>query len=990
MALFRRRHEIDYDKLAETIAEKALSPAIAQAGSAGSGVVRATPGGATYPVPSPSSPFSQTGGGIMEVPLPRPDASFNSLFGPGYPLTPDPLDPVGPNGRVAPRRSEYLVAWNLQLVDQQVPWTMLRWLAEDCDVVNRCIQLTQDEQCGLDWGWTFSDQLLHQIMVETGETNTAKATQIAREKYGSDLLRVQQFFRSPDQGMNQSFVDWLQALLWDHLVYDGVAIYPRYNLDGTLRHLELVDASTIKIYRDNRGRVPEPPAPAYAQILYGFPRGEFQHTPGEADDEYSADQLAYFIRRPRNTTVYGYPQVEEVMALATTYLGRQAWMRAEYTHGVTPKMLVETAETESWTPEQLAWFEQAFNDRLMGQIERRQTAFLLRPGMKALWAPQIEEHYKENYDNWLISQIASRFGRPPTMLGVQAKAGLSGGKQMEGEMNQSDIYSGKALTQWLIGLLNTLAVRYLDAPPGIITARASGGTEEDVEKQTAAQVSLVNAGVISRNELRAKRGEPLRPEKEADQLAISTGEGVTFLAGLLDAQENAQQLQAQQLTAGNKPSEPPTPDHAPPAPVKPATGGGHNDTSDVAPAQKAATPRAAGLVVKADDTGRVLMVQRAVDNHNEAAAGLWEWPGGRLKDGEAAIDAAKREWAQETGCELPDGTLAGSWTTEDGSYEAFVWVVKHEFPLDGDGDKEVENCAWFDPSKLAGNALVRVEVQSSDWALIGSAKKGAGSPKALAARKAVEAKIATHYHPAIVDGYRKLFPGVVKAARDAAAAHRNLGATKAAADDQAAMVAAAVTKFRQSLKANTAPLAAVLTALRTDAWIAGLRSAAQGPGGDSISANLGPLSVDEPEDWEPGWAASADISSPPAGLAEMLNSTDADATRLSGGLLDRICSALEAGLLAGTAVSGIGSDVRSVVGDETWPETATITETADATETATQAAYQAGGYTGFNVIPDASACNLCMSMVGEYEIGSRRPPWHPRCGCGSEPVTDEG
>lgn len=539
MGIFRRRQpDIDYKELA-----KALSPAVAQAGAVG---------GATYLVATPSSPFAQTGGGVLEAPLPRTSA-FNSMFGPGYPMVPDPLDPVGSNGRTIPRRSEYLVAWNLQLVDRAVPWTMLRWLAEDCDVVNRCLQLTQDEQCGFEWSWSFDPRLVRQIMQDNNEPDQAKATQLARGQYGSHLLTVQQFFERPDRDMNQSWPEWLQALLWDHLVYDGVAVYPHFNLGGGLRNLELIDASTIKLYRDNRGRIPQPPAPAYAQILYGFPRGEYQHNPDEADDMYVADQLAYYIRRPRNTSVYGYPQVEEVMALATTYLGRQAWMRAEYTHGVTPKMIVNVDDQGQWTPEQWATYERGFNDRLTGQLERRQMAFFMREGAKAEWAPTVEEHYKADYDNWLISQIASRFGRPASMLGVQAKAGLSGGKQMEGEMDQSDVYSGKALSLWLVGVLNDLAVRFLGVPPGVITATFVGvGTGEDVVQQAQADAALVGSGLYTRNERRTKRGDQPIDEPEADQLAITTASGVTFLAGQLEAQEQAN-------AAGTTPGMPVTP-----------------------------------------------------------------------------------------------------------------------------------------------------------------------------------------------------------------------------------------------------------------------------------------------------------------------------------------------------------------------------------------------------------------------------------------------
>lgn len=53
--------------------------------------------------------------------------------------------------------------------------------------------------------------------------------------------------------------------------------------------------------------------------------------------------------------------------------------------------------------------------------------------------------------------------------------------------------------------------------------------------------------------------------------------------------------------------------------------------------------KAAGLAVLAADTGRVLMLQRALDE-DDLAGGTWECPGGKLDPGETPLEAAKREW----------------------------------------------------------------------------------------------------------------------------------------------------------------------------------------------------------------------------------------------------------------------------------------------------------------------------------------------------------
>lgn len=143
---------------------------------------------------------------------------------------------------------------------------------------------------------------------------------------------------------------------------------------------------------------------------------------------------------------------------------------------------------------------------------------------------------------------------------------------------------------------------------------------------------------------------------------------------------------------------------------------------------------AAGLAVVAADTGRVLMLQRAHDPDDDAG-GMWEFPGGRLEPGEDPLTAARREWAEETGCTVPKGQHRGGWTS--GVYQGFVWQVPDEtcVPIHGDRDAvtnpddpdrdQLEAIAWWDPDHLtADNPAVRAELAAA----IGQVKR------ALAAR----------------------------------------------------------------------------------------------------------------------------------------------------------------------------------------------------------------------------------------------------------------
>jgi len=176
---------------------------------------------------------------------------------------------------------------------------------------------------------------------------------------------------------------------------------------------------------------------------------------------------------------------------------------------------------------------------------------------------------------------------------------------------------------------------------------------------------------------------------------------------------------------------------------------------------------AAGLAVRAADTGRVLMLQRAVGpthcpcglplawgldsgdwwshadgsiSHDvpygdqsvsdlvgteppDRAAGTWEFPGGCLEPGEQPRSAAVREWQEETGCVLPVGRFVPGWGTESGRWLGFVYEVASEAdvpifdgrdrvtnPDDPDGD-QVEALAWWDPAHLVDNPSVRAELR---------------------------------------------------------------------------------------------------------------------------------------------------------------------------------------------------------------------------------------------------------------------------------------
>ena len=108
---------------------------------------------------------------------------------------------------------------------------------------------------------------------------------------------------------------------------------------------------------------------------------------------------------------------------------------------------------------------------------------------------------------------------------------------------------------------------------------------------------------------------------------------------------------------------------------------------------------AAGIAVRTGDTGRVLLLQRRLDDGSQG--GNWELPGGKL-DGEETPwgECARREWQEEVGLPLPDGKVVDEW--EQGVYQGFVYRIAREGMLDLMSRTPVhdEVVAWFDPQKM--------------------------------------------------------------------------------------------------------------------------------------------------------------------------------------------------------------------------------------------------------------------------------------------------
>ncbi len=109
----------------------------------------------------------------------------------------------------------------------------------------------------------------------------------------------------------------------------------------------------------------------------------------------------------------------------------------------------------------------------------------------------------------------------------------------------------------------------------------------------------------------------------------------------------------------------------------------------------------AGILLDGD--GRVLVTERIGDH---SFAGLWEFPGGKIEDGEDSLSALGRELGEELGVEIVEQSLFMSLDHDyaDRSVSIDFYLIKHwrNTPEGRDG----QALMWILPEELAEDLLL--------------------------------------------------------------------------------------------------------------------------------------------------------------------------------------------------------------------------------------------------------------------------------------------
>ncbi len=340
----------------------------------------------------------------------------------------------------------------------------LRRFAET-PIVRRAINVIKDRIAAMDW----------QVRIRRGVRDVAFAER--------KLRALRRALEEPNP--TDSFRTLIEQVIEDALTggFGAIEMEPTNDPERPAM-LWPVDGASIRINARWDG---QPDTPRYAQAL-----------PGQLDSiELRDDQLIYVRMNPRSFTPFGLGPLEVAFETVNQFLSAHRFAGKLAANSVAQYALWLNEATPVQHDRLIRWWQ----DEIEGTgrvpiLSSQQKPEVLR------FAEGTDADLRLAWQEFLIRMVANAFGLPPLMLGLEADVNQSTASEMTDEAFR--------------GAISPLAMLLAGHITRDLFAKCIGWHEfefvfnelnaRDEETELAVQVQLLQAGVLTINEVRAMRG----------------------------------------------------------------------------------------------------------------------------------------------------------------------------------------------------------------------------------------------------------------------------------------------------------------------------------------------------------------------------------------------------------------------------------------------------------------------------------------------------
>lgn len=466
-------------------------------------------------------------------------------LGPGAPIM-----PVHPD-KVQPRLFDYTPGYNISITPrtyEEIQFPALRQLSRDWDVASLCIQRNIDDLRQLKWE-------IRPKAVPGMDRSMARERASRLERTRAE---VEGFWMTPDQ--KRSWSSWLHAFVQELYETDAACLYLQKNRDGTLHAVRYVDGTTIAPLIDVWGTMPDPPEPAYRQVIRGLPwtmyMADLNLAPEERRLSFDRSHMIYEPFWGRDDSPYGHPPMEWILLTVQRALARQVLDYRLFNDGTTPYSFWRMPE--SWSDSQIADAQKAFDSLMNMPVQRAHLRFMPGGANTGIEAGYMEP--KTEGEEFLLHVACAAYNRSPMEMGFirQGSMGL-GGRGVAQEQRKGANKGVRAVAFHLKALIDRIINLHQNAELEIVFPEMEE-TEDALNRAQAEDLRIRN-GSLGLDESRLGYDlDPIGPSGKPTN--------VFFLGA------NPPVLAADVLSAAGEP-EPPPGGANPPAPS--AVPGEHTD-----------------------------------------------------------------------------------------------------------------------------------------------------------------------------------------------------------------------------------------------------------------------------------------------------------------------------------------------------------------------------------------------------------------------------
>lgn len=308
------------------------------------------------------------------------------------------------------------------------------------------------------------------------------------DKNDPRLEILNDFFKHP-MGYRSKYRAFIDAILEDYLVIGAVAI-ERLRTRGQmfLGALKMVDAATISIYVDDSGRLPEPPQPAFAQMVRG-----------QKVAELTQDELIYETRNARTNTMFGLSPIESIIVQAEAAMQGSLYSLNWFKEGNIPEGFGELPE--NWSLDQIKKFQASFDALLAGNPKYQTRIKMVPKGFNYTPAKKPESVGYERFELWILQLTCTVFGVPPQDIGFTHQVNKSSSDTQQ-EMGQER--GMRPIAQFLEDMFTAI----IQDDFGFKDLKFSYIDVDPTDKKVEAEIDSIRIrdGVYSVDEVRAREG----------------------------------------------------------------------------------------------------------------------------------------------------------------------------------------------------------------------------------------------------------------------------------------------------------------------------------------------------------------------------------------------------------------------------------------------------------------------------------------------------